>query len=76
MLLACYSHKHISYRIRTIIRKAINSFSVYDKGAGGVCQASFFVSIVMTVMACARNLLIYSRFFVTVHSYAKKPKAS
>ncbi|WP_265042841.1 hypothetical protein [Wolbachia endosymbiont (group A) of Scambus nigricans] len=24
MLLACYSHKHISYRIRTIIRKAIN----------------------------------------------------
>ncbi|WP_265044022.1 hypothetical protein [Wolbachia endosymbiont (group A) of Scambus nigricans] len=22
MLLACYSHKHISYRIRTIIRKA------------------------------------------------------
>ncbi len=23
MLLACYSHKHISYRIRTIIRKAI-----------------------------------------------------
>ncbi|WP_353281768.1 hypothetical protein [Wolbachia endosymbiont (group A) of Aleiodes leptofemur] len=25
MLLACYSHKHISYRIRTIIRKAISS---------------------------------------------------
>ncbi|WP_338481561.1 hypothetical protein [Wolbachia endosymbiont (group A) of Nomada hirtipes] len=25
MLLACYSHKHISYRIRTIIRKAIVS---------------------------------------------------
>ncbi|WP_353282108.1 hypothetical protein [Wolbachia endosymbiont (group A) of Aleiodes leptofemur] len=25
MLLACYSHKHISYRIRTIIRKAIGS---------------------------------------------------
>ncbi|WP_341817456.1 hypothetical protein [Wolbachia endosymbiont (group A) of Pherbina coryleti] len=25
MLLACYSHKHISYRIRTIIRKAIHS---------------------------------------------------
>ncbi|WP_265043940.1 hypothetical protein [Wolbachia endosymbiont (group A) of Scambus nigricans] len=25
MLLACYSHKHISYRIRTIIRKAIIS---------------------------------------------------
>ncbi|WP_240991889.1 hypothetical protein, partial [Wolbachia endosymbiont of Glossina morsitans morsitans] len=25
ILLACYSHKHISYRIRTIIRKAINS---------------------------------------------------
>ncbi|MGL5028560.1 MAG: hypothetical protein ACRC6C_00190 [Wolbachia pipientis] len=25
MLLACYSHKHISYRIRTIIRKAIYS---------------------------------------------------
>ncbi|WP_338481936.1 hypothetical protein [Wolbachia endosymbiont (group A) of Nomada hirtipes] len=24
MLLACYSHKHISYRIRTIIRKAIS----------------------------------------------------
>ncbi|WP_353281877.1 hypothetical protein [Wolbachia endosymbiont (group A) of Aleiodes leptofemur] len=24
MLLACYSHKHISYRIRTIIRKAID----------------------------------------------------
>ncbi|WP_265043598.1 hypothetical protein [Wolbachia endosymbiont (group A) of Scambus nigricans] len=23
ILLACYSHKHISYRIRTIIRKAI-----------------------------------------------------
>ncbi|WP_265043165.1 hypothetical protein [Wolbachia endosymbiont (group A) of Scambus nigricans] len=23
MLLACYSHKHISYRIRTIIRKVI-----------------------------------------------------
>ncbi|WP_265043473.1 hypothetical protein [Wolbachia endosymbiont (group A) of Scambus nigricans] len=27
MLLACYSHKHISYRIRTIIRKAILSSS-------------------------------------------------
>ncbi|WP_341822157.1 hypothetical protein [Wolbachia endosymbiont (group A) of Ischnus inquisitorius] len=27
MLLACYSHKHISYRIRTIIRKAIVVFS-------------------------------------------------
>ncbi len=27
MLLACYSHKHISYRIRTIIRKAINEFN-------------------------------------------------
>ncbi|WP_265043146.1 hypothetical protein [Wolbachia endosymbiont (group A) of Scambus nigricans] len=26
MLLACYSHKHISYRIRTIIRKAIDLF--------------------------------------------------
>nr|WP_265043468.1 transposase [Wolbachia endosymbiont (group A) of Scambus nigricans] len=25
MLLACYSHKHISYRIRTIIRKTINA---------------------------------------------------
>nr|WP_265042995.1 hypothetical protein [Wolbachia endosymbiont (group A) of Scambus nigricans] len=25
MLLACYSHKHISYHIRTIIRKAINA---------------------------------------------------
>ncbi|WP_341821847.1 hypothetical protein [Wolbachia endosymbiont (group A) of Ischnus inquisitorius] len=25
MLLACYSHKHISYRIRTIIRKAITA---------------------------------------------------
>ncbi|WP_265043579.1 hypothetical protein [Wolbachia endosymbiont (group A) of Scambus nigricans] len=25
MLLACYSHKHISYRIRTIIRKAIDT---------------------------------------------------
>ncbi|WP_265042855.1 hypothetical protein [Wolbachia endosymbiont (group A) of Scambus nigricans] len=25
MLLACYSHKHISYRIRTIIRRAIKS---------------------------------------------------
>ncbi|WP_265042730.1 hypothetical protein [Wolbachia endosymbiont (group A) of Scambus nigricans] len=25
MLLACYSHKHISYRIRTIIRKAIHT---------------------------------------------------
>ncbi|WP_265043505.1 hypothetical protein [Wolbachia endosymbiont (group A) of Scambus nigricans] len=24
MLLACYSHKHISYRIRTIIRKAMD----------------------------------------------------
>ncbi|WP_353289000.1 hypothetical protein [Wolbachia endosymbiont (group A) of Pogonocherus hispidulus] len=48
----------------------------HDKGAGGVCQVGFFVSIVMTVMACARNLLIYSRFFVTVHSYAKKLKAS
>ncbi|WP_265043948.1 hypothetical protein [Wolbachia endosymbiont (group A) of Scambus nigricans] len=29
MLLACYSHKHISYRIRTIIRKAIN-YSIYS----------------------------------------------
>ncbi|WP_353282205.1 hypothetical protein [Wolbachia endosymbiont (group A) of Aleiodes leptofemur] len=27
MLLACYSHKHISYRIRTIIRKAIDVWS-------------------------------------------------
>ncbi|WP_240991773.1 hypothetical protein [Wolbachia endosymbiont of Glossina morsitans morsitans] len=25
MLLACYSHKHISYRIRTFIRKAVHS---------------------------------------------------
>ncbi len=23
MLLACYSHKHISYRIRTIVKRAI-----------------------------------------------------
>ncbi|WP_265042728.1 hypothetical protein [Wolbachia endosymbiont (group A) of Scambus nigricans] len=31
MLLACYSHKHISYRIRTIIRKAILlSFASYS----------------------------------------------
>ena len=30
MLLACYSHKHISYRIRTIIRKAI-SMIVFSK---------------------------------------------
>ncbi|WP_265043986.1 hypothetical protein [Wolbachia endosymbiont (group A) of Scambus nigricans] len=29
MLLACYSHKHISYRIRTIIRKAIK-YNVLD----------------------------------------------
>ncbi|WP_265043333.1 hypothetical protein [Wolbachia endosymbiont (group A) of Scambus nigricans] len=29
MLLACYSHKHISYRIRTIIRKAIISAILY-----------------------------------------------
>ncbi|WP_265042996.1 hypothetical protein [Wolbachia endosymbiont (group A) of Scambus nigricans] len=28
MLLACYSHKHISYRIRTIIRKAISCYSL------------------------------------------------
>ncbi|WP_341817408.1 hypothetical protein [Wolbachia endosymbiont (group A) of Pherbina coryleti] len=28
MLLACYSHKHISYRIRTIIRKAIVSYPI------------------------------------------------
>ncbi|WP_220468158.1 MULTISPECIES: hypothetical protein [Wolbachia] len=43
MLLACYSHKHISYRIRTIIRKAIitrimdqdkkivNNLSIYNR---------------------------------------------
>ncbi|WP_265042810.1 hypothetical protein [Wolbachia endosymbiont (group A) of Scambus nigricans] len=32
MLLACYSHKHISYRIRTIIRKAIQlALSIRDK---------------------------------------------
>ncbi|WP_275039480.1 hypothetical protein [Wolbachia endosymbiont of Glossina morsitans morsitans] len=35
MLLACYSHKHISYRIRTIIRKAIiekeKLFSLYRR---------------------------------------------
>ncbi|WP_265043586.1 hypothetical protein [Wolbachia endosymbiont (group A) of Scambus nigricans] len=24
MLLACYSHKHISYRIRIIVKRAIN----------------------------------------------------
>ncbi|WP_341822135.1 hypothetical protein [Wolbachia endosymbiont (group A) of Ischnus inquisitorius] len=29
MLLACYSHKHISYRIRTIIRKAISLLLLY-----------------------------------------------
>ncbi|WP_338482063.1 hypothetical protein [Wolbachia endosymbiont (group A) of Nomada hirtipes] len=29
MLLACYSHKHISYRIRTIIRKAITTMREY-----------------------------------------------
>ncbi|WP_265042747.1 hypothetical protein [Wolbachia endosymbiont (group A) of Scambus nigricans] len=28
MLLACYIHKHISYRIRTIIRKAIKCCKV------------------------------------------------
>ncbi|WP_353282003.1 hypothetical protein [Wolbachia endosymbiont (group A) of Aleiodes leptofemur] len=28
MLLACYSHKHISYRIRTIIRKAIDTLFI------------------------------------------------
>ncbi|WP_265043715.1 reverse transcriptase N-terminal domain-containing protein [Wolbachia endosymbiont (group A) of Scambus nigricans] len=33
MLLACYSHKHISYRIRTIIRKAIIS---------GICRRKHF----------------------------------
>ncbi len=32
MLLACYSHKHISYRIRTIIRKAINEHGVALSG--------------------------------------------
>ncbi|WP_264705613.1 hypothetical protein [Wolbachia endosymbiont (group A) of Gymnosoma rotundatum] len=31
MLLACYSHKHISYRIRTIIRKAITlQYRLFD----------------------------------------------
>ncbi|WP_265043560.1 hypothetical protein [Wolbachia endosymbiont (group A) of Scambus nigricans] len=33
MLLACYSHKHISYRIRTIIRKAIE-VNYNDSGHG------------------------------------------
>ncbi|MGL5028785.1 MAG: hypothetical protein ACRC6C_01465 [Wolbachia pipientis] len=37
MLLACYSHKHISYRIRTIIRKAILSDSLSN--------LHFFISI-------------------------------
>ncbi|WP_265043578.1 hypothetical protein [Wolbachia endosymbiont (group A) of Scambus nigricans] len=32
MLLACYSHKHISYRIRTIIRKAILHIFYIFKG--------------------------------------------
>ncbi|MBA8755193.1 hypothetical protein HCR08_03960 [Wolbachia pipientis] len=32
MLLACYSHKHISYRIRTIIRKAITLARILKKG--------------------------------------------
>ncbi|MDE5056834.1 hypothetical protein OZD68_04515 [Wolbachia endosymbiont of Drosophila bicornuta] len=35
MLLACYSHKHISYRIRTIIRKAINMHIGY-RGFGAI----------------------------------------
>ncbi|WP_341817544.1 hypothetical protein [Wolbachia endosymbiont (group A) of Pherbina coryleti] len=35
MLLACYSHKHISYRIRTIIRKAITT-----------CNSKSFVGII------------------------------
>nr|WP_265043159.1 hypothetical protein [Wolbachia endosymbiont (group A) of Scambus nigricans] len=32
MLLACYSHKHISYRIRTIIRKAIKTDNLEIEG--------------------------------------------
>ncbi|WP_341821960.1 hypothetical protein [Wolbachia endosymbiont (group A) of Ischnus inquisitorius] len=35
MLLACYSHKHISYRIRTIIRKAI----LIEKEENDFCQS-------------------------------------
>ncbi|MDE5056308.1 hypothetical protein OZD68_01670 [Wolbachia endosymbiont of Drosophila bicornuta] len=40
MLLACYSHKHISYRIRTIIRKAI-----LDMETNGLSKTSYLSSL-------------------------------
>ncbi|WP_341821850.1 MULTISPECIES: hypothetical protein [unclassified Wolbachia] len=42
MLLACYSHKHISYRIRTIIRKAIRCMV---PESDGILSSSFKESL-------------------------------
>ncbi|WP_341817577.1 hypothetical protein [Wolbachia endosymbiont (group A) of Pherbina coryleti] len=47
MLLACYSHKHISYRIRTIIRKAITSFyiptqSIFNQYFAILCSLFYY----------------------------------
>ncbi|WP_338481896.1 hypothetical protein [Wolbachia endosymbiont (group A) of Nomada hirtipes] len=64
MLLACYSHKHISYRIRTIIRKAIieifsafslkNSLSFFDK------QVILFIgSLTKSISGRTYTLLFY-----------------
>ncbi|WP_265043629.1 hypothetical protein [Wolbachia endosymbiont (group A) of Scambus nigricans] len=52
MLLACYSHKHISYRIRTIIRKAIPSKM---NVCTAVCQAlESATQIAMFVQLCVK----------------------
>ncbi|WP_338482062.1 DDE-type integrase/transposase/recombinase [Wolbachia endosymbiont (group A) of Nomada hirtipes] len=54
MLLACYSHKHISYRIRTIIRKAIMISSINKQ----LVMDSLLMAV--NKRKPAKNLLLHS----------------
>ncbi|WP_338481923.1 hypothetical protein [Wolbachia endosymbiont (group A) of Nomada hirtipes] len=60
MLLACYSHKHISYRIRTIIRKAITF--PHSIGLTFFCQSNSLSDI---------NALIELYNFTTISKHSK-----
>ncbi|MDE5056183.1 hypothetical protein OZD68_00950 [Wolbachia endosymbiont of Drosophila bicornuta] len=59
MLLACYSHKHISYRIRTIIRKAIlavNPMSTAIKAIHNIAYLLYNIAIKISVGKSKRKI--------------------
>ncbi len=69
MLLACYSHKHISYRIRTIIRKAIQLifllllqllFSFLFSSQPQFFNLNVLLVTVSIVCAASYNILLHS----------------